>query len=282
MARFRNDRIAATRPLLDSLVTNSQKCYIHNECVTVDEELYPFRGRCSYIQYMPSKPARYGLKFWVLADAQSYYVSYASMYTGKDQTVNRGSRSLGEQVVMNATRHVSEGRNVTTNNFFTGLLLARELRKRNLSLLGTIRSHRREITLAVRSHHNRELYSSKFLFTTVDQTPIWLVSYKAKKNKKVVMICSAHNSGSINQSDPIKKPIFFQYNETKSDVNLVERMIEHYSLKYKFRRWHVVVSCSVLDIACYNSFVLFSEVFPEDESNNNYHKRRLFLINLRD
>ena len=71
----------------------------------------------------------------VLADAKPYYVSYASMYTGKDQTADHGSRSLGEQVVMNATRHVPEGRNVTTDNFFTCLSLARELRKRNLTLL---------------------------------------------------------------------------------------------------------------------------------------------------
>ena len=52
----------------------------------------------------------------MLADAQSYYVSYELMYTGKDQTAARGPRSLGEQVVMNDTMQVSEGRNVTTDN----------------------------------------------------------------------------------------------------------------------------------------------------------------------
>ena len=40
-----------------------------------------------------------------------------------------------------------------------------------------------------------------------------------------------------------------------------------------------MVFCNVLDIACYNSFVFFSEVFPEYESNN-WHKRRHFLIDL--
>ena len=65
----------ATCLLLDGLVTNSQKCYIHNECVTVDEELYPFRGRCPNIQYIPSTPAKYGTKFWMLVDAKFNYVS---------------------------------------------------------------------------------------------------------------------------------------------------------------------------------------------------------------
>ena len=142
---------------------------------------------------------------------------------------------------MNATRHVPEGRNVTTDNFFTSLSLARELRKRNLTLLGTIRSHSWEIPSVVRSHHNRELYSSKFLFTTVDQTPVQLMSHKAKKNKVVLMISSAHNSGSIDQSDSTKKPeVIFQYNKTKCGVDVVEKMLGNYSVKYKSRRWHFV------------------------------------------
>ena len=57
----------------------------------------------------------------------------------------------------------------------------------------------------------------------------------------------------------------------------MDRMIGNYSVKYKPRRCHVVVFGDALNIACYNSFVLFSEVFPESE-NDNCHKRRLFLI----
>ena len=94
------------------------------------------------------------------------------------------------------------------------------------------------------------------------------------------MISSAHNSGSIGLSDPTKKPeVIFQYNETKGDVDVVERMIGEYSVKYKSRRLYVVVFCNVLDIACYNCFAFFSEVFPEYEGNN-CHKGRVFLIDL--
>ncbi len=36
----------------------------------IDETLYPFRGMCSFRQYIPSKPARYGIKFWSLVDVK--------------------------------------------------------------------------------------------------------------------------------------------------------------------------------------------------------------------
>ena len=132
---------------------------------------------------MPSKPAKYGLKSWILADSETYYVSYVTMYTGKDTVNNRGDRGLGEHVVLQATQSVPPGRNVTTDNFFTSISLARELKKRDLTLLGTIKTWRREIPKAVRNYQGRELYSSKFLYTTSDRNPIQLVSYKTKKTR---------------------------------------------------------------------------------------------------
>ena len=75
-----------------------------------------------------------------------------------------------------------------------------------MTLLGEITSHRRKVLFAVRIHHNRELYSSKSRFSALNQTPIQLVSCKTTKSKVVQMVFSAYNSGSIEQSDPIKKP----------------------------------------------------------------------------
>ena len=84
-SRQSRDKITAVRLLIDGFVENSQKCYNHNESVTVGEQLYPYRGRCRFIQYMPSKPSKYGLKFWILADSENYYASNVELYTGKDE-----------------------------------------------------------------------------------------------------------------------------------------------------------------------------------------------------
>ena len=54
------------------------------------------------------------------------------MYTGKDTSVDRGTRSLGQQVEISATEHIPAGRNVTTDNFFTSLPFIRELLRRTV------------------------------------------------------------------------------------------------------------------------------------------------------
>ncbi len=49
----------------------------------VDEELYAFRGRCPFRQYMPKKPNRYGIKYWCLVDVAESYLLDVSVYLGK-------------------------------------------------------------------------------------------------------------------------------------------------------------------------------------------------------
>ena len=53
--------------------------------MVVDETLYGFRGRCSFRQYIPSKPDKYGLKYWNLVDNASLYVLNTDIYIGKAQ-----------------------------------------------------------------------------------------------------------------------------------------------------------------------------------------------------
>ena len=62
------DRLAPIREIFDKFVTNCQQCYYVGEDVTIDEKLEAFRGRCNFIQYIPSKPAKYGIKILAVVD----------------------------------------------------------------------------------------------------------------------------------------------------------------------------------------------------------------------
>lgn len=68
--------------------------------LTVDERLAPFRGRCSFIQYMPAKPAKYGIKVWLCCDAESRYIYNAQVYMGKDTPTTPRAQNLGNQVIL--------------------------------------------------------------------------------------------------------------------------------------------------------------------------------------
>ena len=53
--------------------------------VCVDEQLVAFKGRCGFRQYMPNKPAKYGIntiQIWVTCDVATSYAWWMQIYTG--------------------------------------------------------------------------------------------------------------------------------------------------------------------------------------------------------
>ena len=87
------------------------------------------------------------------------------------------------------------GRDVCTDNFITSYILAKLLLEENLTLLGTIKRHRREVPGSLK--RKMEIYSSKFLFNHVNG--ICLVAYQAKKNKNLIF-SHADNLVSTNKT----------------------------------------------------------------------------------
>ena len=144
-ARRRNDRLAPIRDVFDLWVKMLSKSFVSFESVTTDEQLIPFRGCCSLRQYMKSKPAKYGIKLWVLYDSSTSYALNVQVYTGR-AAGQPSEKDQGEWVVHDMVEVVKgTDRNVTTDNFFTSVPLARALLAKKLSLVGTLHKNKSEI-----------------------------------------------------------------------------------------------------------------------------------------
>ena len=48
----------------------------------MDESMIAFKGRLGFVQYLPKKPIKWGLKAFVLADGVTGYVCNWRLYTG--------------------------------------------------------------------------------------------------------------------------------------------------------------------------------------------------------
>jgi len=144
--------------------------------LAVDEELVTFRGRSSFKQYKHSKPGRYGIKFWILSDSKLSYVYNMETYIGKKPNAGR-EVNFGEKVVLDLLEGIdSAGRNVTCDNFFTSLSLARKLLEKNVTLVGTIRKNKPELPPEMVSTKERKPFTTMFGF----QQDCMIVSYCPK------------------------------------------------------------------------------------------------------
>ncbi|CAD7081857.1 unnamed protein product [Hermetia illucens] len=91
------DKLAPIRNVYDKWVNRLKMCYTVGKNVTVDEQLVPFRGRCPFTQYIPSKPHKYGIKIWCLCDASTYYAWNLEVYTGRDRNCKAETRKRAKR-----------------------------------------------------------------------------------------------------------------------------------------------------------------------------------------
>lgn len=146
-ARRESDKLAPIRDVWNLWVERLPLMFNPGQDITVDECLVPFRGRCPFKQYMPSKPAKYGIKIWAACDARTSYAWNMQVYTGKPRG-GQPERNQGMRVVLDLTTGL-QGHTVTCDNFFTSYALGQELLKRKMTMVGTVRRNKPELPSAL-------------------------------------------------------------------------------------------------------------------------------------
>lgn len=270
------DKIAAIRDFFEKFITNCKDSYTLGEYVTIDEKLEPFRGRCGFRQYIPNKPAKYGIKIFALVDSRTFYTSNMEIYCGtQPDGPFKVSNSPSDVVKRLIHPLYKSGRNLTIDNWYTSYPLAVDLLKEKLTIVGTMRKNKREVPPAFVTSKGREIFSTLFGFEK-DKT---LISYVPKKGKTVLMLSTLHNDDAIDGATGEKKKpeIISFYNMTKGAVDTVDEMAASYTVARITRRWPMVIFFSALNVAAINArVILLSTANPP----TRYKSRRLFLKDL--
>lgn len=82
-SRKEKDPLAPIRDVWDLFERSLKRHYSPGHFLTIDEQLVPFRGRCKFRMYIPSKPDKYGLKIYWLCDSETGYPLRGLPYVGK-------------------------------------------------------------------------------------------------------------------------------------------------------------------------------------------------------
>ncbi|CAF2798515.1 unnamed protein product [Rotaria sp. Silwood2] len=235
---------------------------------------YHLGKKCPFRQFIPQKPDKYGLKFWLCVDVQSCYVLNAFPYIGRQPNQARQTQ-IGTGVVLELLRPLyGSNRNVTIDNFFTSIQLAKELQMKNLTLIGTFRKNKPEIPIEFQSNRKREIGSSLFGF----YDGLTLVSFVPKQNKAVLLLSSKHHDSKIDIKTG-KPIIILYYNKTKGAVDTVGQMCHKYTVKRGTKRWPLCVFYGMIDMAAINALIIWKAKNPQWNQNKKY-QRRLFLEEL--
>ena len=267
--RQQRDPLAPISDILKVHSANLLRYFVPGATLTVDEQLIPFRGRCSFIQYIPSKPAKYGLKLFWICDSETYYPLKNIVYCGK---MSRIPTILGEgqghQVVMELSLPFQgKGRNITMDNFFTDASLAAKLLNKKTTVIGTVRRNKRFLPQKFKGKKNLQQYQSLFGFTE-KQT---LVSYQGSKKQNVILLSTMHSNAVVGEGEQKKPEIVLDYNSTKGGVDTMDQMCLNYTAKRQTKRWPLVLFYNMLDTSIVAASVVYKTKNPHDKlSHNDY------------
>ena len=253
--RKQTDRLAAFRTVSDLFAEACRKHFNPGAQLTVDERMVPFKGNATFRVFTANKPDKYGIKLWLLVDAEFHYILNFDTYLGKIGDV--AEKEQGKRVVLQLTDYLDDGYNITTDNFFTSAKLAMKLLQKNKTLLGTLRSQRKEVPPEMKANPARPLHSSIFRFWE----HLTMASYVPKKNKAVIMLSTEHYTAEVsNDPDDKEKPkMILEYNRSKCGVDIVDKKVKEYTVRRATRRWTMALFFNLIDLANINSHVIWNQ-----------------------
>ncbi|XP_024881294.1 uncharacterized protein LOC112460711 isoform X1 [Temnothorax curvispinosus] len=248
--RRKHDLLAPIRDLWEKFIQNCMTNYTPSEEMTVDKQLFGFRGKFPAKVYIKSKE-RYGIKIMCLNDATTYYLYNALPYVGKENTL--ADESIPSYYVRTICQPIyGSNRILTCDNWFTSIeIFDKMLKEYSLSMVGTISKNKQ---------HLPESFKRTAAAGTVryayDSTKT-LISYCPKKNKVVLLLSSLHQNG---KSDPVsgRPQIVEFYNRTKEGTNGFSQFCSLYSCSRGTQRWPMRFFMGMLDQAGVNSGILFN------------------------
>lgn len=113
-----HDPFYKVQELIDILTDRFQLCYSPGGELSIDESMIGTKCRVLFLQYMPKKPTKWGIKVWICTDANTAYVQTFFVYTGKSNDTEFAGKQLAFRVVMKLLKdYVYKHHKVYFDNF---------------------------------------------------------------------------------------------------------------------------------------------------------------------
>jgi hypothetical protein len=237
----------------------SKKLYKLTKHLTIDENLYPFKGKFRHRQYIKSKPHKYGLKAYLLSSSSGYCYR-VKFYEGKKENV--------ERIVNNLIRGFDmEGHILYADNWYSTIDLVRKLTDKKISYLGVLRKNR------LKDSYLKSLKPNKNEFIiTQNKFDNRILIFTVRQIRLFHLISNCHPN---NEDDSILQSIIDEYNRYSKGVDITNRLCASYRYPHRTVKWWKKIFLYFLELITSNCYILYSH-----KENKMSHKDFNFNISL--
>ena len=261
------DRLFKVRPYLTYLNEKFGALYRSHGDVTIDESMIKYKGRLKFLQYMPMKPTKWGIKVWAMSESRNGYLHRFQVYTGKEAGQEKGLTHRVVTELMEPFRNANI--RVYMDNFYTSVPLYRELLMHRIYACGTVRSNRKELptdllpkAIKLNKHEYRVAQQNDLTFCT------WM-------DTKPVLVLSNHHdpqqTGHVNrrtgqpQQQQVEVPKMLQdYQKHMGGVDRLDQLIGYYIIQHRSKKWWRRIFHYLQMASAINAYILGKELYPEE------------------
>ncbi|KAJ4448708.1 hypothetical protein ANN_00099 [Periplaneta americana] len=247
-------------PILNFLSTKFSGLCTPERDVTIDESLMLYKGRLAWVQYLPLKRAKFGIKTFILCESQTGYVWSLIVYTGKGTKFDEEFKDMPQssQIVLTLMKPLlNMGYCLTVDNFYTSPQLADILVSKRTDIYGTVRPTRKDMPPSFRS---KKLNKGEIVAFQRGK----LTAMRWKDKRDVCLLSTVHNSEMQRRrgrrNEVVKPVAVFAYNDTMGGVDKVDQHIANNPLPRKRgKKYYKKIFFHLLDLAVWNAFILFKK-----------------------
>ena len=295
-----HDPLFKLRPFLSPLIKNFQSSYTLNREVSLDESMIGFKGRLGFIQYMPKKPTKWGLKAFVVSDAKTGYIYNWHLYTGteisnslqlttvlilctgKDDSLASGDVGMTHAVVMKLVDPIKDrGHHVYMDNYYTSPQVFSDLRANGFGACGTLRLNRRGLPPAIQEKVRKgerraiEVDASMLAVKWMDKRVVTILT--TIHEDKVVTV-ERRSKHAVGGRETVEKPLAVaQYNKYMGGVDTADQLLSYYGFSHRTIKWWRRAFLYLLDMAVVNSYILYTLKHPDKKRRLTHEQFRVQL-----
>jgi hypothetical protein len=272
------DKLRQVRWLVDEIRNTCMREWSLGKFLIIEEMMVRYKGSyCPIRQYMPKKPEKWEIKFWVLVDSVSKFIFCFEIYCGKNLEAEvrmegpRQEASAAYAVVMKLLRGLEEkGHCVVMDNYFYSIQLFEDLLKKGIYATGTIRSNRIGLPSHLKNtktwircnqgHIEWAMHNSRLLSCLMwkDKCPVFLISTHANP---IGFPCMPRDevprrNGAVRENIPTS-PMLLEYTTFMRGVDVADQLRASYSLQSRSHKWWHRIFFALLDITEVNIYVMY-------------------------
>ena len=275
--KWKKDRFAAFKVVFESFNDQCTKHFVPDDYLSLDETLYATRQQINFRSYNKGKPARYGLLYRSICSARRPYIHFTNIYAGKpteiqsEHYIQGGNDELVLSLVNGLSRRAKlDGRNISMDQLYGSIPVAKALLERNITVISTLNQNRKGLPDEIKNIKERGEFSVKSCYET--SSPLSLHSYVVKTKstgKRNVLLLSTHNVYRGVTKDDKRKPYIYKiYDFTKSGVDIADQMMSSCTTSSKSKRWTNIALSHCLDCCCINANTIYGLNVAKKESRD--------------